>query len=241
MAKAGWIKRRPIAHRGYHDMNNLIWENTASAFERAILADFAIECDLQMAADGTPMVFHDPVLDRLCDREGKVRRETAATLTALRVGGTRDTIPTLAQMLGQVDGRVGLVIELKVQDEADTGVFARTVLEGLSGYKGRVALMSFDHTLLRALIALDPPFPIGLTAYEMTETQARHNAVAQELPLDFVSFHYSDLPSPFVEAMRARDLPVITWTVRDRAGVALSRQYADQITFEGFDPDALQS
>ena len=41
-----WLTARPIAHRGYHDMNNTVWENTLSAFDRAIAHDFSIECDL---------------------------------------------------------------------------------------------------------------------------------------------------------------------------------------------------
>ena len=69
----------------------------------------------------------------------------------------------------------------------------------------------------------------------------RKNAEALAMPLDFISFRYCDLPSPLVEEVRARGLPVITWTVRDREGVEISQKYADQITFEGFDPDTLQS
>ena len=31
-------------------------------------------------------------------------------------------------------------------------------------------------------------------------------------------------------------MPIITWTVRDATGVEPTRRYADQMTFEGFDP-----
>ncbi|MGO8425893.1 glycerophosphodiester phosphodiesterase, partial [Rhizobium ruizarguesonis] len=34
MTNAAWIMDLPVAHRGYHDLNTHIWENTLSAFSR---------------------------------------------------------------------------------------------------------------------------------------------------------------------------------------------------------------
>ena len=47
-----WLVARPIAHRGLHDQNKGILENTAGAFEAAIKGNYAIECDVQLTADG---------------------------------------------------------------------------------------------------------------------------------------------------------------------------------------------
>jgi glycerophosphoryl diester phosphodiesterase len=58
MRDAGFLARRPIAHRGRHDGNKTVWENTLSAFELAIAGGYAIECDLQYAADAAPVVFN---------------------------------------------------------------------------------------------------------------------------------------------------------------------------------------
>ena len=54
-----WLTARPVAHRGLHDAQRGIVENTASAFSAAIAGRYAIECDLQLAGDGEAMVFHD--------------------------------------------------------------------------------------------------------------------------------------------------------------------------------------
>ena len=97
--KLSWLTAQPVAHRGYHDLNKAVWENTLSAFARAADADFAIECDLQYAADAIPVVFHDDGLKRLCGIEGDVRQRTAAELGLLPVGGTTDRVPTLKQLL----------------------------------------------------------------------------------------------------------------------------------------------
>lgn len=88
MKDISWLKAQPIAHRGYHDMNREVWENTL-AFPRAAEAGFAIECDLQFTADSVPVVFHDHDLERLCWIKGDVREKTAAELGLLSISGTR--------------------------------------------------------------------------------------------------------------------------------------------------------
>ncbi|NKJ05525.1 glycerophosphodiester phosphodiesterase [Rhizobium sp. SG741] len=235
MTKHAWLTERPVAHRGYHDMNKEVWENTLSAFARAIEAGFAIECDLHYASDAVPVVFHDDDLQRVCNLPAQLRDRTSAELGLLSVGGTKDKIPTLKQLLRLCDGKVPLVLELKGREGDDEG-FAEAVLEVLEGYKGHVALMSFDHWLLKDLKALEAPYPIGLTA-DGNEPEAffKHDE-AMQLGLDFISYFYGHLPNPFITAQRQRGIPVITWTVRDEAARKHTFANADQMTFEGFDP-----
>ncbi len=233
---AAWIKERPVAHRGYHDMNNEIWENTLSAFERAAAAGFAIECDLQLSADSEVMVFHDDTLDRLCGIKGDVRERTAAELGMLSIGGTKDRIPTLKQMLALVAGRVPLVIEIKGRTaELDDG-FVEAVLEVLEDYKGTVALMSFDHHILRDLKRVEAPYPLGLTAMGDKPDDFFKHDDAMHLGLDFISYHWPHLPNTFITAQQKAGIPIITWTVRDENAREHTYKYADQMTFEGFDP-----
>ncbi len=235
MSKLAWLTERPVAHRGYHDMNRDVWENTLSAFSRAIEAGFAIECDLHYASDGVPVVFHDDDLQRVCNLPGEVRARTSAELGLLSIGGTKDKIPTLKQLLQLCGGKVPLVLELKGREGDDEG-FAESVLEVLEGYKGHVALMSFDHWLLKDLKALDAPYPVGLTAEgNKPETFFQHDE-AMHLGLDFISYFFGHLPNPFITAQRQRGIPVITWTVRDEAARKHTFANADQMTFEGFDP-----
>lgn len=235
MTKLAWLTERPVAHRGYHDMNKEVWENTLSAFGRAIEADFAIECDLHYASDAVPVVFHDDDLQRVCNLPAQLRDRTSAELGLLSVGGTKDKIPTLKQLLRLCDGKVPLVLELKGREGDDEG-FAESVIEVLEGYKGHVALMSFDHWLLKDLKELEAPYPIGLTADgNEPETFFKHDE-AMQLGLDFISYFYGHLPNPFITAQRQRGIPVISWTVRDEAARKHTFANADQMTFEGFDP-----
>jgi Glycerophosphoryl diester phosphodiesterase len=241
MKTLAWLTERPIAHRGYHDMNKAVWENTLSAFSRAIEAGFSIECDIQLSADSVPMVFHDDDLQRLCGIAGKVRERTAAELGMLSIGGTADRIPTLKQMLTLVKGQVPLVIELKgINAEQDEG-FVDDVLDVLAGYQGHVALMSFDHWLLKALKEADCPYPVGLTAEGAKPEDFFVHDEAMAYGLDFISYAAAHLPNSFITAQRERGIPVITWTVRDEIMRAHTYKYAEQMTFEGFDPRESQT
>lgn len=235
-----WLTARPVAHRGYHDMNQAVWENTASAFARAIEAGYAIECDLQIAADGVPVVFHDDDLGRLCGLPGDVRARTSRELAQLAVGGTSDRVLSLPDLLKQVAGQVPLVLELKGRPGDDDG-FADAVAECLEGYDGKAALMSFDHHLLRDLRACDISRPLGLVAEGVKPEAFFTHEEAMQTGLDFISYCVHHMPNSFVEAQRAQGVPVLTWTVRDADAIERTQAHGDQMTFEGFDPDALEA
>ncbi len=125
MTDLSWLAARPIAHRGYHDLNETVWENTLSAFDRAIERGYSIECDVHLSSDGIPVVFHDDDLKRLTGTEGYIWQRTATEMAAVRIGGTADHAPTLQEMLGRVAGRVPLVIELKGIPGKDDGWWKR--------------------------------------------------------------------------------------------------------------------
>ena len=54
---------RPIAHRAYHDRAPAGRRIRVRRSRAAIAAGYGIEIDLQLSADGAPMVFHDDDLD----------------------------------------------------------------------------------------------------------------------------------------------------------------------------------
>jgi glycerophosphoryl diester phosphodiesterase len=236
-----WLVRRPIAHRGLHDMNRSVWENTLAAFDRAAAAGYAIECDVHLTRDGEAVVFHDDQLTRLTGTEGFVWQRTAAEMRSLSVGGTADRVPTLAEALARVAGRVPMVIELKGIPGHDAGL-VETVAALLADYRGEVAIMSFDHWLLRQLPRAAPGIPRGLTAWGDAPHHIEAHFSMLAHGIDFVSFDVSALDNPFVRFVRDRlNLPVISWTVRDAAAVDLTFRHADQMTFEGFAPAVAMS
>ena len=74
-----WLVARPIAHRGLHDLSAGFVENTLAAANAALDAGFAIECDLQLSADGEVFVFHDDVQHHVAVKAIVPERRRAAS------------------------------------------------------------------------------------------------------------------------------------------------------------------
>ncbi|WP_279478539.1 glycerophosphodiester phosphodiesterase family protein [Aureimonas sp. SK2] len=231
----GWLSARPIAHRGLHDAKRGIPENSMAAFRAAIAGGFAIECDIHRTRDGVPIVFHDHDLGRLTGEGGTIDALTADEASKLRLLGTDEAPPTLAALLDLVGGRVPLVVEAKGIDPAADAGFMADVAPVVVGYRGPLAIMSFDEWLLDQTDGLD--LPIGLTAEGTRSDILERHRVVFERRCAFVSYNVHHLPNAFVDWVRGeRRAPVISWTVRTPADVERSQAHADQMTFEGFTP-----
>lgn len=231
-----FLTKRPIAHRGLHDGNKARFENSLSAFDAAVSGEFAIELDVQLSADDKAIVFHDETLDRLTAETGPLADRKSSELRHIRLGETSDHIPTLAETLERVAGRVPVVIEMK-DNGARNAALAQAVASDLKEYEGPAAVMSFSHELLAAYADTGSDIPLGLTAEGIgAHALAEHNK-ALAFGISFVSYHVKALPNRFVaHARKDLGLPVITWTVRTPEDVKATRQHADQMTFEGFNP-----
>lgn len=228
-----WLRQTPIAHRGLHDKSKGRFENTLSAMKAAIQNGYAIETDLHPSRDGVPMVFHDNVLDRLTDQKGPFRNHTADELHKIKIGGTQDHVPRLEELLALVNGKTGIVLELKGIAGEDAG-FVQGVLELLAGYTGPVAIMSFNHWLLKDARDLNCQVPLGLTAEGNDDLFDIHTKAVETYNIDFISYGIDDLPNRFASNFKKTGKPIITWTIRTKEQITKSAKYADQITFEGF-------
>jgi glycerophosphoryl diester phosphodiesterase len=245
----GAFLRLPLAHRGLHDRAAGVIENSRAAFAAAIAAGYGIEMDIQRAADGEAMVFHDEEMGRLTGEPGLVTDYTAAALGRIALLDGGETIPTLGEVLALVAGRAPLLVEIKDQDGAlgpGVGPLEARVAGLLAGYDGPVALMSFNPHSVAALAEAAPGRPRGLTTcafdeadwslpdYRRAELAAL--ADAERTGAAFVSHDREDLHNPALARLKAEGLPVLTWTVRDPAQETEARAVADNITFEGYRP-----
>ena len=105
--------RTPFAHRGLWDASKP--ENSISAIKAAVNAGYGVEFDLQLSQDGVAVMFHDETIDRMTSHSGYVADFSAAQLNTFQLGNSTDTIPTFADVLKIVDGRVPMLVELKDQ------------------------------------------------------------------------------------------------------------------------------
>ncbi|MGH1589420.1 glycerophosphodiester phosphodiesterase family protein [Methylobacterium phyllosphaerae] len=249
MAAPDWLTARPIAHRGLHDRGAGRPENTLAAARAAVAGGFAIECDVQMSADGEAMVFHDAALGRLTGASEAVAETSAAELGTLAVAGSAETIPTLPAFLAAVAGAVPVVIEVKSRYDGDLRLATRTA-EVAASYAGPVALKSFDPKVVAALRDLCPStIPRGIVA-ETTQDDPLYAALTPsfrralsdvlhfaETRPDFLSWRVDDLPSaPTYLCRLLGRIPVMAWTVRTEDQRARASTHADQMVFEGFVP-----
>jgi glycerophosphoryl diester phosphodiesterase len=223
---------KPFAHRGLHGAGRP--ENSRAAFEAAIAAGRGIELDVQASADGEAMVIHDYELERLTEAFGAVRTLGAAELGRIRLKGSDETIATLPTILALIAGRAPLLIEVKSPDRRVAGL-SRAVSRALDGYKGPVAVMSFNPEIGRWFAANAPGRLRGLVVSEAGKRwrglPTRLYALWRSRP-DFLAYDIRDLPSRFADAQRGRGMKVLTWTVRTLRDRGKAAEHADQIIYE---------
>lgn len=236
---------RPLAHRALHD--DTMAENSLEAVRAAVEHGYGIEIDIQPSKDGVPIVFHDYDMARLTGVAGPIAQMHSAALGGIGLLGG-GTIPTLAQVLDVVAGQAPLLIEIKDQDGAlgpNVGPLENAVANDLKGYKGDVALMSFNPNSVAACQTFAPDIPRGITtcSYPAQDWPTVPKAVryAQALIPDFdrvgacfISHQQDDLASPHVIKLQDRGVPILCWTVRSPEIEARARKIADNITFEGY-------
>jgi glycerophosphoryl diester phosphodiesterase len=214
--KVAWLRGVTYAHRGLHGPG--LPENALSAFAAAIEAGYGIECDVQRSSDGQAMVFHDWELDRLTAETGLVIERSAAKLSQIKlIGNDEDLIPTLRDLLDLVAGRVPLLIEVKTRPSTRIPAICLAVRRMLEGYRGPVAVMSFDPRVSRWFARHSSHIVRGLVMMEegsrtLFARTRRHIALWQAKP-DFLAYDITDMPSRFAGSQRKRGFPVLTWTV----------------------------
>jgi len=249
MRAPDWLTARPVAHRGLHDLGRGIVENMPGAAQAAIDCRFAIECDIQLSADGEAMVHHDDALGRLTEGSGQLIEMSAADLKAVAFKNTPERMMTLSDLCALVAGRVPLVVEVKSHFRGDRRLVAR-MAEVLADYSGPIVGMSFDPDQVLALREAMPKLPRGIVAQRTYDDdywakltpeqragmlQLRH---AFRTEPHFVAYWIEQLPAPAPWIARnVFGCPLLTWTVRTPEQRARAARYADQMIFEGFRPD----
>ncbi|MGQ5264698.1 glycerophosphodiester phosphodiesterase family protein [Micromonospora sp. ZYX-F-536] len=241
-----WLLDTPIAHRGLTGDGRPA--NSLAAFEAAADHGYACELDVQLTRAGEVVVVHDYELTALTGAAIPVVELTPTDRQRLRLDGTDQRIPTLAEVLGAVAGRVPLLIELKRPTLSLNFDLVDEVLRHTAEYPGRYALESFDPLLVAALrvavrrMPAHRRVPVGRicgllrTAGPLTRMVGRSMVSNVVTRPDFLAYEVAGFPSGLTAWWRRRGVPVIAWPVGSPEQEIFARQFSDNVVFSGYRP-----
>jgi len=191
-------RRAVVGHRGFPAA---ALENTLESFAKALEAGADIvEMDVQVTADGVPVVIHDEDLRRVFGVGLDVRK--ASWGEASSASGGR--VPRLEDVLRLVDGRAGAFVEIKHPE--DVGLVL-DVIKGV-GAAGWVAVISFHLEAVRAAAGV---VPTGLVYAKPPGAVAE----AKRAGCNIVLPRYNLATERAVAFAHRLDLYVVAWTVND--------------------------
>lgn len=240
-ALKGWL----YAHRGLHDGNVTVPENSMAAFRRAVEAGYGMELDVQLTRDGRLVVHHDGNLKRVCGVDKNIRDLTYEELCAIPLpDGSR--VPLFSEVLALVNGRVPLIVEVKHHGSAAKN--AAATLEHLNAYHGTYCVESFNPIAMQYFKKHAPHILRGQLAYggkwQPEELGAAAHFCLKHLLVNCVSrphFVAYSVPTDHTLAMwlmkRVFHPLLAGWTIRDQEtlNASLAKGY-DYPIFERFIP-----
>jgi glycerophosphoryl diester phosphodiesterase len=231
------LKPLIIAHRG---ASAIAPENTLVAFRRA-LADGAdgVECDVRLAKDSVPVVFHDASLKRTALEDIKLCNVNSSELARTDVGTwfnlkhrfharndyIGETVPTLAQLFELLTSNEKVIyVELKC-DLATYKRFARAVVDLIHDFRfqHRTVVKSFEHECLTEIKSLSPQIRVAalFRPHPLRVLHPRRGVIkpAQKIAADEISLHYTLATGRTLRKAHDANLPTVIWTADHPAWV----------------------
>lgn len=175
-----------------------------------------MEIDVQLCADGVPVLMHDETVDRTTNLRGAVRRLSLAALQAADAGDG-EPVPTLAQVFELVAGRLTVMCELKATPgEAEHDRTLTTAVLGAIDHRDArawAAVHSFQPNIVAQARVADPrvsaaiisPAVKGDSLERLLAGALRRNAQA-------VSIQHACIDRALVVSAKRRQLCVWAWT-----------------------------
>lgn len=234
------------AHRGLHDNKGAAPENSMAAIRNAVEHGYGIEFDVQLTRDRIPVVFHDETLTRVCGVEGNVRDYTYEELQAFPLLASQERIPLFADVLKAVDGKVPLIIEIKIHENA--AEVCSKADELIAAYKGPYCIESFDPRavawykknrpqVIRGQLSSDFNTPKHRELF--TEKLVHHlltNVIARP---DFIAYnHHNKGNLSRVLCRKVFRALSVAWTLKSQEQLDAAKDDFDLFIFEQFIPKA---
>jgi glycerophosphoryl diester phosphodiesterase len=189
-----------VAHRGYALRYP---ENTLAAFGAAIAAGARfVECDVQLSADGVPVLMHDRTLERMCGLKAAVHELPSSELAALSCGESlrfgnafaSERIATLGGLVGLLRKHPSVHAFVEIKRTAIERFGSERILEAvlpvLDPAIHQCALISFSLEFLAAARSAHP-IPLGAVFDRFEEAE---QARVTEIDPEFLFCDVDGLP-----------------------------------------------
>lgn len=237
----GWL----YAHRGLHDNKTDAPENSLPAFRKAVEAGYGVELDVQLTKDEQVVVFHDNDLRRVCGVDAPVNAYTYEELQKFKLFDTNETIPLYTDVLKILDGKVPIIMEIKMVDNK-TRVCELTN-EIMKNYKGLYCMESFSPYAVLWYKKHENAIVRGQLSAKFRREGDKMNFgkfLVQELLTNFITkpdfVAYSNKGANGMSRCICKDLYKnlsVTWTIKSQEDFDKAYEDFDLFIFEGFLPD----
>lgn len=225
------------SHRGFHNKERMLSENTLESFQESIDKNLGIELDVQLSKDGVVYVYHDKNLQRLIGRDVDFIDLTSDELDKINLHGSK--IPRFEDVLQQINGQVEILVELK--NSRRYRELCKKVSSYLDEYKGYFVVQSFDPRIIlwfrryRKDYTRGQLITIKRNYNNFLYANLMHSMVLNLITRpDFIALNKNSLPLNF--AMKTYQVlggSIAVWTVQEKD---ILKGDVDAIIFEGSIP-----
>ncbi len=240
----GWL----YAHRGLHNNKTEAPENSLRAFELAVANGYGIELDVQLTKDLVPVVLHDYHLKRACHVDLEVSKLTYEELKEYHLFKSQERIPTFMEVLAAVDGKVPLIIELKIPWKAE--ILCEIVSTILQDYKGIYCIESFNPFGLIWYKKHYPKVVRGQLATDFNREKMdgskfqyfilKHLLLNFKTKPDFIAYHHVYKKGlSFTLCKKLFRTKAVAWTIQTQEDYENCSKYYELFIFDNFIPNVI--
>ena len=242
------FSKHPIIHRGV--INRSCLEHTRTAFLSCIEQGYPMEVDLLMLRDKQVIVWRDEVVNTACNGTcylSSMSLPEIRTIASNFSDSKLNQIMTLEEFITMIDGKVGVIFEIKVPYKSSPDAVVDSVLSILKEYRGEYSVHSSNPYVIYRIRTLRPDIPVGQISLSFKwipnvnpeYIKLHREFLFEDIAIpDFLGYDIRDLADEntkdrAVAFCQKYDIPLLSWTIKNASEELLARKYCQNYIIEG--------